>query len=133
MSQTYPSMMRRTLATAIDGTTVVLGFIALSHLLPESRGSSFLLRLSVLLVFVFAYEPLLTSRLCTLGQLIMGIRVRNVRSQGRLSVPRAFARIALILLLGSVSFLAIPFGDGRRAVHDYAVGSIVVMEWAVDE
>jgi uncharacterized RDD family membrane protein YckC len=71
------------------------------------------------------YEPLLTSFFCTIGQAIMGFRVRKVAG-GRISVVQAYVRVIVKYLLGMLSFLTMPARADRRAIHDLAAGTIVV-------
>jgi uncharacterized RDD family membrane protein YckC len=76
----------------------------------------------------FVYEPFCTSFSCTLGQKLTGIRVRMLSSYERISLPRAYLRIVVKLFLGLISFFSLPFSKNRRAIHDFAVGSIVIYE-----
>ena len=82
------------------------------------------------IVFMFfVYEPLFTSKLCTLGQKLTGIRIRkHLASRKRISLPAAYARIFIKLTLGLISFFTIPVTKGKRAIHDFAVGSVVIYD-----
>ena len=75
---------------------------------------------------LFLYEPIFTSRFCTLGQKIMGIRVREIFSLQKISIPKAYLRIVIKIFLGFISFFSIPFSSERRAIHDFVAGTIVV-------
>jgi len=122
----YPVILRRYLATSIDALFILLIFTFLVSMLQgsneiESRGiiwAGFFI--------LFFYEPLFTSRLCTVGQKIMGIRVRKLDSGERLSIPNALLRSIIKFLLGIISFFSIPVTRKRRALHDFATGSVVI-------
>jgi uncharacterized RDD family membrane protein YckC len=56
-----------------------------------------------------------------------GIRVRTNESFEKISVPAAYLRVVIKILLGIISLLSITFTKERRAVHDFAAGSVVIM------
>jgi uncharacterized RDD family membrane protein YckC len=122
----YPSLARRCVTVQIDVLLVLASFFALAYAL---KGSHWLLagtRVALLLGMWFLYEPIMTSRACTLGQFVTGIRVRRWGTLKRISLPQAFGRILLKSLLGVISFFAVSFSRDRRAIHDLASRTIVV-------
>jgi uncharacterized RDD family membrane protein YckC len=122
----YPSILRRYPATFIDGIFVLFLYIVLADILQGSRDLGLITRLLVGCSLLFFYEPILTSRFCTIGQKIMGIRVRKADSGGKISVLNACRRIVVKLLLGVVSFFSIPVTRKGRGLHDFAAGSVVI-------
>jgi len=122
-----PTLPRRYAATVVDGTLMLAALVTPTALWgaddPAARGARAALALAAFLV----YEPLCTGRFVTLGQWVTGVRVRRFDTGGRIGVLRAFARILAKIGLGVLSFLVIPFVPGRRAIHDMATGSIVIM------
>jgi uncharacterized RDD family membrane protein YckC len=122
----FPTLTRRYMATAIDVLFVVTTFILVSYLFENSGSIGVRVRVGLILFLFFAYEPLLTSQLCTLGQKIMRIRVRKYPSMERISIPMAYTRIIVKGLLGILSFFTLPFSQNRRAIHDMAARSIVI-------
>ena len=74
------------------------------------------------------YEPIFTAYFCTLGQKATGIRIRKLSSGKRISIFQAHLRIIVKILLGILSFFTIPFTKNKRAIHDFAVGSLVIYE-----
>jgi uncharacterized RDD family membrane protein YckC len=78
-------------------------------------------------LILFVYEPVLTSRLCTIGQRLTGLRVRRYGNPGeRIGVLAAYVRFAVKILLGAISFLTLGFTKEKRAIHDLAAGSIML-------
>ena len=122
----YPTLTRRYIATAIDVAFVLAAIILISYLFENTGSIGVRVRVSLILFLFFIYEPLCTSRLCTLGQKIMGVRVRRYPSMERISLLMAYARIIVKGLLGILSFFTLPFSQNRRAIHDIAARSIVV-------
>lgn len=121
----YPVILRRYLATSIDVILILYIFTFLISLLQSHNENEPRGIIWMGIVILFLYEPLLTSRLCTIGQKITGIRVRQLDSGERLSVFNACIRSVVKLLLGIVSFFSIPVTRKRRALHDLAAGSVV--------
>jgi uncharacterized membrane protein len=120
----YPSVLRRYLATLIDFTVIwfcVFGLTRVPAVASSSRGMM-LAALAVILL----YEPLFTSRLCTVGQGLMRFRVRDYKTSNRIAVHLAYYRVFLKYFLGAISVLTIPARADRRAIHDLEVNSIVV-------
>jgi len=120
----YPNLLRRYLASLIDGA-VVFGLLVLYMRDPlRSARSQDVLYWPLLLLAL--YEPLLTRYFCTLGQLVTGIRVRSEFGGQRVPIWRVFIRLFVKYLLGILSFIFMPGHPQKRAIHDLAAGTIVV-------
>ena len=128
MEYQYPSILRRYFATLIDGMLVTIVFIMVSYILQDESNFSNSLRVAVIVFVFFVYEPICTSRFCTVGQKLTGIRVRKRFLHERISIPAAYLRIVVKVLLGIISFFSIPFSKNKRAIHDFAVGSVVIFK-----
>ena len=126
MHYNYPSILRRYLSTLIDGLFVLSVFVLVSFIFQHESDEIILLRIFISFGVFFIYEPLCTSKFCTIGQKITGIRVRVLPGKTRISLHFAYIRIFFKFLLGWISFLSIPFTKGKRGIHDFAVKSIVI-------
>jgi uncharacterized RDD family membrane protein YckC len=83
--------------------------------------------LSICLFFPLVYEPLLITYSATLGQYIIGIRVRSSRNpKKRINLLQAYIRIIVKFFLGWISFANINFNPKHRAIHDPAGSSVVI-------
>ena len=122
----YPTLIRRYVATAIDAVFILSAIILISYLFENAGETGVKVRVGLIMLLFFVYEPLCTSRFCTLGQKIMGVRVRRYPSLERISLLTAYARIFIKGVLGLLSFFTLPFSQKRRAIHDMAAHSIVV-------
>jgi len=73
------------------------------------------------------YEPLCTSLGATIGNSMKNIRVRRINNiTKRVNFFQAFFRYLLKISLGWISFISIHFNPEKRAIHDLAVGSVMV-------
>jgi len=124
-----PSIPRRYTTTAIDGLLIVAAFVVPTMVLGDIAASR-VARIGFALAMLFVYEPLCTGRFLTLGQWMTGVRVRDFKSGLKIGVVRAWIRIVVKALLGVISFVILPFMLGRRAIHDLASGSIVILATA---
>jgi hypothetical protein len=141
----YAGIFRRSVATLID-VGVLVGFVAYVVQHPpiaEWPAANVI----IVIVVVLLYEPLLSSRLCTLGQALMATRVRRAETLERISIGASYKRfvlkyVASILGAASAGVASAPMGAGgarvsvwphgdHRAIHDMQVGSVVVNANAV--
>ena len=121
---TYPSVFRRYVATLLDVLVVWSGVYLLIQVpgLAESNA-----RIGIIVgIFVLAYEPLLTTYLCTFGQWLFRYRVRTFNGHNRISLGHAYGRLLIKYVLGAISILTIPSRADRRAIHDFATDTIVI-------
>ena len=119
---TYPYVWRRYQALLIDGLLLLTVIFIVPPFLQDSPAA----RIALLFALVL-YEPLLTVIDCTLGQRLIGIRVRRADDPSRrLSLPAALVRWVVKLLLGIVSFFTMRSANRYRALHDLAAGSLVI-------
>ncbi len=73
------------------------------------------------------YEPVLTTRSGTIGQRVMGIRVRDGHDPfKKISLLSSYIRFIVKVLLGLVSFITIHRNEQKRALHDLAAVSVMV-------
>lgn len=122
----YPTILRRYMATFIDILFVSFILIILAFILQGEGNVESMIRIGIALTVVCLYEPLFTSRLCTLGQRIMGIRVRKTDGAEKISILDSYLRTIIKLLLGFISFFPIPLTRKRRALHDFVARSVVI-------
>lgn len=122
----YPLLLKRYQSLFIDFlilfsimiiTMVAIGESELRQTVMVSMGALFLL----------VYEPLLTVYSATIGQRMMGIRVRDVNNPAkRIGILRAYIRLVVKWYLGWLSFITINFNPQHRAIHDMASASVVI-------
>ena len=94
----YQTLLRRYLSSFIDGCFIVVSVILIPYVFGDQE-NTLMVRIVIAAVFLFVYEPLFTSKLCTLGQ----------RSS------RYYHLFSII------------FSKDKRAIHDYASDSIVIL------
>lgn len=122
----YPSILRRYLASFIDGVLLFSIFLVTTAMFQREAESGMWLHIGVVVGLFFIYEPFCTSKLCTIGQLLVGMRVRSFATRQRISLPAAYARFIVKFLLGIISFFYIGASENRRTIHDLAASSIVI-------
>ncbi len=128
MEPKYASIFRRYFSSVIDYILLLIAFMFLMSSIKTlgndrtTNAVSFIIVIAIL----FFYEPLLTSKACTIGQLITGVRVRRLTDLNRISFLSAFLRYIVKNILGIISFFTIPFSNKNRGLHDMASGSVVI-------
>jgi uncharacterized RDD family membrane protein YckC len=122
----YPLLIKRYQSLFIDSMLILLVMVVVMVLMDESDARQIVM-VSLWCVFAFGYEPLLTTYSATIGQRLMGIRVRNINNpKERINIVQAYVRIIVKWLLGWLSFLTINFNREHRAIHDIAGSSVVI-------
>ena len=124
----YPSILRRYFSTFIDGLFIIGMLVVWAYILDADNSTATNIRIGIILFMFFVYEPIFTAYFCTLGQKATGIRIRKFSTGKRISLFQAYLRIIVKILLGILSFFTIPFTKNKRAIHDFAVGSLVIYE-----
>ena len=127
----YPDLKTRVQSTFIDTMLMVglmfLAAIILDKINPSQEDEDGWIRGVIFISIWGIYEPVAMTIGCTLGNYLMKIRVkRNSDNTKRINLVQAFVRFALKILLGWVSFLTIHGNKERRAIHDFAAGSVMI-------
>jgi len=127
MQQEYPSLVARMQSTFIDLLFVIALMFAFSAILDHYANVPDWIPVLLFIGIWVVYEPLCTSMGATLGNYFKGIRVRQEQDPTkRINFFAALLRYVVKVLLGWVSFLTIGNNPERRAIHDFAAGSVMI-------
>ena len=127
MPEPYPTVFRRYLGSLIDGLLVIGAMIGGGMLIADVGPRFTWLRGAWLGFVLLGYEPLFTSFGATIGQRVMGYRVRRqADTTKRIGVPAAYLRYVVKVFLGLVSFFTMSFSRQQRAIHDLVARSVVI-------
>jgi uncharacterized RDD family membrane protein YckC len=126
----YPDLKTRVQSMFIDGILIVLLMFAAAWLLDKIgiAGENEGLIKALIFVGIWGiYEPLSMTLGCTLGNYLMKIRVRKSNHpEQKINIAQAFIRFLIKMLLGWISFLTIHSNKEKRAMHDFAAGTIMI-------
>ena len=128
-----PSLLVRMKCTMIDTVVFIILMYVVSAILNSLNIESGTIR-AFALVIIILYEPIMTSVSRTLGQKIMGIRVRKftpfVKDKEKLNISifKSMIRFVSKLLLGFISLLTIHGDSYGQAIHDKLGNSIMIKE-----
>ncbi|MBO9151211.1 RDD family protein [Chitinophaga sp. GCM10012297] len=128
----YPLLIKRIQSATADFLVIILLMLVASKLL-EALGEDRPDWVNIVLFIAVwgVYEPLCTAFACTAGNLVCGIRVRDVKDPGkRICLGKAYIRYILKAALGWLSFLTIHSNPERRAIHDLGAGSVMIIKRA---
>lgn len=125
----FPSLSDRIQSTMIDGLFLIgLSFI-IARILDGYDQVPDYLRIGLFILLFLLYEPLLVAIGCTLGQLVKGIRVRqNQEPTRKINFLQSLFRYLIKIFLGFVSFFTIHSNPKRRAIHDLASESVMIVK-----
>jgi hypothetical protein len=126
-SKSYPFLSDRVQSTFIDTIFIIILMFVFASLLEKMGNPPNWVRIVLFFGLWAVYEPLCTSLGGTIGNHMKGIRVRSHRSpEKRINIIQAFFRYVLKLSLGWLSFISIHSNEEKRAIHDLAVGSVMI-------
>ena len=119
----YPLLGDRVQSTFIYTIFIIILMFVFAAILDKFENVPDWVRMALFISLWGVYEPLCT----TLGNYIKDIRVRQVSdSNRRINVFQSLMRYVLKLLLGWISFLTIHSNKEKRAIHDFAAGSVMI-------
>lgn len=123
----YPLLLRRVQASILDLLVLLISMFGASSLFDRfDTVPDQVTALTMLILFVL-YEPMCTTLGATLGQYIIGIRVRKSDHPDKtINFFQAMLRYVLKITLGWLSFITIHFDQQRKAIHDIASGSVMI-------
>lgn len=118
-----PNLIIRIKSMFIDSLVIIALMMLASQILNGLEVESSAVKV-LTMVLIALYEPLLTTIKQTLGQKIMGIRVRNFNrftgseEKTNINFPMSLIRYIVKILLGWVSLMTIHSDNYGRAIHD---------------
>ena len=123
----YPTLSDRVQSTFIDSIFIVIMMFVFASVLEKFSDPEDWVRIAMFFGLWAVYEPLCTSLGYTIGNLAKGIRVRSSSNMAnKINFFQAFIRYMLKMGLGWLSFLTIHTNNQKRAIHDLAVGSVMI-------
>ena len=124
----YPGVARRVKALFTDTLVMMLFMVLFTALFAQFEKAADVARI-IAIVFIFLlYDPLFTSFTgATIGHRLFGLRVRDEQEPTKnIGFFKAFLRFLMKAFLGWISLLTVHGNPKRKAMHDMAVGSVVV-------
>lgn len=127
MVERYPVLYDRVLSTFIDNFFILNVMYAIADKLDNTDGITSWERRAILMGIYFGYEPICMTLGATLGNLMRGIRVRQVTdATKRINLLQAIVRFPIKLFLGWLSIETIKRNPRRQAIHDQVAGTVVI-------
>ena len=123
----YPNLADRVQSTFIDTICIVLIMFVVASVLYRYENVPDWIRISLFVGLWLIYEPLCTTIGFTIGNYVKRIRVRKYSdTKKRINFFQAMPRYILKAGLGWLSFITIHTNSEKRAIHDMAVGSVMI-------
>jgi uncharacterized RDD family membrane protein YckC len=126
----YPGLIERVKAVIADAVVIILLMFAASSVFSSFENVPNFYRVAVLVFLAGLYDPIFTSTFGgTLGHIMIGIRVKaEDNEEQNIMLPQALFRYVVKGLLGWISLLSLLASGNpkRRALHDFAAGSVVI-------
>jgi uncharacterized RDD family membrane protein YckC len=122
----YPTLLKRYQSLLID-FAILFAIMIVTMIVMGASEYRQVVMLTLGGVFIFIYEPFLTTYSATIGQRIMGIRIRRIENPNeRINLLHAYFRLLVKWMLGWLSFITINFNPQHRAIHDMAGSSVAI-------
>jgi uncharacterized RDD family membrane protein YckC len=126
----FPTLVTRIKALFIDLVFILVIFTATSLFVDNIIDLPGFIKGFIFIFMIYLYDPVLISFTgSTLGHKMMKLKVKDYGDPERnLTLPKALLRFLIKGLLGWISFLTVTSNSHKRAMHDLASGSIVLVE-----
>ncbi|HWB24471.1 MAG TPA: RDD family protein [Chitinophagaceae bacterium] len=123
----YASLSDRVKSIFADTLFIVILMFIFVAILNNFDNPPDWVKIAVFITIWLLYEPVCVVLGCTIGQYMMNIRVRRVNNTAmRINIFQSYIRYIIKVALGWISFLFIASGEKRQALHDLAVGSVMI-------
>jgi uncharacterized RDD family membrane protein YckC len=127
MINQFPALSQRILSLVIDQVLILAMMLVCAGLIDKLEQPPDWIRIALFFGIGGLYEPLCTTFGCTLGNYVVGIRVRKTSDKmKRINLLQAYVRWIVKALLGWLSFLTINMNKERRAIHDLAAATVMI-------
>ena len=122
----YPRLIRRVQACIIDSFIIVFILVGLFLLVTTFSVEPVWVRIAIVLVPVFFFEPVLVSYTGgTIGHHLLKLKVQDVSNTKNINIFLALIRFILKTLLGTISLIFVLTTRKHQAIHDFLANSIV--------
>lgn len=123
----YPSLAKRFQSNLVDVVTIIILMVVLSEVFSSFADLPDWVRIGSFIFLWGGYEPIFTAFACTLGQKVVGIRVRKFGAEEKkINIVQSYLRFTVKFFLGIISFFTIGSNTQRRAIHDMISGTVVI-------
>jgi len=128
-----PSLLARIKSMMADSIVIIILMIIAATILNTLHIESGLIR-AIALSLILLYEPIMVAIDRTIGQRIMGLRVRNYTkfinegTSENINILYSLLRFLAKVLLGWVSLLTIHSNTYGQAIHDKLGNSVMTFE-----
>ncbi|AZQ44490.1 RDD family protein [Nonlabens ponticola] len=130
MSYQYASLPDRIKAAIIDGIILIIAMYLTTDILSRFDHVSDFVRITIFVILFFLYDPLMVSIFGgTLGHLLSDISVKKHQDETtNINFIKSIVRFFLKITLGWLSLLTVTGNERKQAIHDLAVGSVVLRD-----
>src|SRR6185503_14358214 len=137
METVYPSLSRRVQSLFIDALLMIalmmLSGWVLDKINPKQEEGDEWIRAALFIGIWAVYEPVAMTFGSTLGNYLMKIRIRkHSNTHKKINLLQAYVRFVIKFFLGWISFITVTFTQEKRAIHDFASGTIVLPKESIN-
>lgn len=124
----FPPLMLRIQSMLIDQVFLVVCMIVVFQIISQANLEvSGTIRAALLFGLFFVYEPVCIALGCTVGNYLVGIRVRRINDETKnINLLNSYFRFIVKITLGLFSFFTVTSSQMKRAIHDKASESIMI-------
>ena len=124
-NENYPTLVKRLQSNYID-RFITYGLIWLFISIAVFINNESIGLKVIAILFALSYEPLAITFYRTVGQIVVGIKVKSLSKDLKITLLNSYGRFGVRLILGWFSFLTMYDNSERRAIHDLMSNTIVV-------
>ncbi|WP_103068700.1 RDD family protein [Aquimarina sediminis] len=130
MKKKYAILPNRIKAVVVDGIIIIAAMYAVTEIFALFDNVPNIFRIIAFTFIFILYDPIMTSAYgTTVGHSFSKIAVKREDDHNKnLPFFKALIRFFIKFSLGWISLLTVTANEKRKAIHDFAVDSIVIEE-----
>lgn len=128
MKKKYAILPDRIKAVVIDSIILIALMFAVTEIFALFEVVPNFFRIMAFIFIFVLYDPILTVKYgATVGHSFSNIVVKNEKDHTKnITFPKALIRFLVKFSLGWISLVTVTGNEKRKAIHDFAAGSIVI-------
>lgn len=126
----YADVSLRVKAIVVDTIVLVIFMVLTTFILSKFENVHDGIRIFAFIFIFLLYDPIFTSLFGgTIGHMMIGLKVKQEKNETKnIKIHFAIVRYVVKTFLGIISLFTVSGNAKSKAIHDYIVGSVILID-----